>query len=214
MSDAADPPRKRRLFKNRKPEGQPVEAPNGTRGRPQVVISLQQLEALASMQCTPAEAAAVLLVHPVTLRRKLHQKKFIDAWERGRDRGAARIRKAQFDLLTVYELKDANGNLIATPADRSVSERMARWLGIQYLGQRSSVDVSSNVQHDHRHLIAGRVEVTIQAAAEEYAALINGDGVPGGARAGALNGSARPMAPGLPGGLPVANGAAREDPEQ
>lgn len=213
MSDAPGPtapPRERRMFKNRKPEGQRVEA-TGKRGRPQVIIDLQQLRALAAMQCTPAEAAAVLRVHAVTLRRKLHQKKYRDAWDEGIAHGTARARKAQFDLMVLYETLGDK----ATPADRAVSERAARWFGIQYMGQRSSVDVSSNVQHDHRHLVAGRVEVTIQAAAEEYAALINGNGVPGsGARAAALNGSARPVAPGLPGGLPVANAAAREDPEQ
>jgi hypothetical protein len=81
--------------------------------RPRATVDLKQIDALASIQCTLPEMAAVLGCSKRTLLRRF--KKQIAA---GRKKGRASVRRAQWKLLQA-------GN--AT---------MAIWLGKQLLGQR------------------------------------------------------------------------------
>lgn len=81
-------------------------------------IDLDKLEKLAAMQCTQEEAAGFFGVARETLNRKLRQKQYREAWERGRLSGLASLRRAQ------YESAVKRGNVTAQI-----------WLGKQYLGQ-------------------------------------------------------------------------------
>lgn len=78
-------------------------------------IDLAKLEKLAAMQCTQEEAAGFFEVRRETLNRKLRQRQYREAWERGRLTGRISIRRKQF---------------------QKNSDTMLIWLGKQYLGQR------------------------------------------------------------------------------
>lgn len=84
-------------------------------------IDLDKLETLAALQCTQEEAAGFFGVARETLNRKLRQKQYREAWERGRLSGLASLRRAQ------YESAVKRGNVTAQI-----------WLGKQYLGQRDT----------------------------------------------------------------------------
>jgi len=77
-------------------------------------IDLDKLEKLAAMQCTQEEAAGFFEVARETLNRKLRQRQYREAWERGRLTGRISIRRKQF---------------------QKNSDTMLIWLGKQYLGQ-------------------------------------------------------------------------------
>lgn len=80
-----------------------------------------ELEKLAAMQCTQAEAAAFFKVSQQTISRKLRQRKYREVWERGQGTGRASLRRRQWK-------KDSDTMLI--------------WLGKQYLGQRDHPELS------------------------------------------------------------------------
>ena len=80
--------------------------------------TFKQINGLARMQCTKREAAAVLGVHPETLRTffATHEKAR-EAWEDGIETGKASLRRLQFKNAT-----DGNAT-------------MQIWLGKQWLDQ-------------------------------------------------------------------------------
>ena len=87
----------------------------GPMGRRQAAIDLEALEKLAAMLCTHEEAAGYFDIARETFTRKLRQKRYRDAWERGQQKGRISIRRKQFQKNT---------------------DAMLIWLGKQYLGQR------------------------------------------------------------------------------
>jgi len=87
--------------------------------RKPAAIDLEALEKLAAMQCTQGEAAGYFRVARETLNRKLRQKQYREAWERGRLTGRASLRRRQW---------------------KKNSDTMLIWLGKQYLGQRDRPD--------------------------------------------------------------------------
>lgn len=92
------------------------------------VVQVSQIRELSQLQCTEAEASAVLGVTLKAFREMLRiDQKAQEAWEFGRNVGRQMIRQKQFAL-----------------ADRH--PQMAIWLGKQYLGQ-SDVTV---VEHSGR----------------------------------------------------------------
>jgi len=84
-------------------------------GRRPAAIDLEALEKLAAMLCTHEEAAGYFDIARETFTRKLRQKRYRDAWERGQQKGRISIRRKQFQKNT---------------------DAMLIWLGKQYLGQR------------------------------------------------------------------------------
>ena len=93
-------------------------------GRPPIEIDMAQLEELAAIQCTEAEIAAVMGIGRATIERKLRIPEYREAFERGKARGRASLRRMQFKLA-----QDGN------PA-------LCIWLGKQLLGQREMVGLS------------------------------------------------------------------------
>ena len=87
-------------------------------GRKPVEIDVEQLEKLASLQCTDEEIAAWFHCTPRTIEKRRKEAPFKEALERGKAMGRISVRRAQLKLLEA-------GN--AT---------MAVWLGKQLLGQR------------------------------------------------------------------------------
>ena len=89
-------------------------------GRPRKDVSIVQLRKLAELQCTYEEAAAVMGVSVATMKRRMAEPKYREAWDEGRCKGKMSLRRKQFALAT----KNA---------------AMAIFLGKQWLGQRDVV---------------------------------------------------------------------------
>src|SRR5579864_5040173 len=90
-------------------------------GRKPVEIDLEQLEKLASLQCTDQELAAFFRCTTRTIEKRRKEPAFKEAMERGKAMGRISVRRSQMRLLEA-------GN--AT---------MGVWLGKQMLGQRDVV---------------------------------------------------------------------------
>lgn len=98
---------------------------NGTgkkMGRKRVEIDMKQFEQLAAIHCTQEEIAGVFGVNRETIKNRLKEPEYREAYENGLARGKASLRRTQFDLAK----KNAG---------------MAIFLGKQYLDQR---DVTTN----------------------------------------------------------------------
>ena len=98
-------------------------------GRPRIIDSIdeKQFEELCKIHCTELEIASVLGVSHDTLFnwcKKTYNKTFKEAYAMFSDKGKASLRRTQLKL-----------------AENNPS--MAIWLGKQWLGQRESVDISS-----------------------------------------------------------------------
>ncbi len=67
-------------------------------GRPKREIDLKQLEALARIQCTDEEMAAVLSISVDTITRRKKAKKgdFAEAYKKGKETGKASLRRLQW----------------------------------------------------------------------------------------------------------------------
>jgi hypothetical protein len=92
-------------------------------GRKPIEIDFEQLEKLASLQCTDRELAAFFRCDPRTLENRRKDPAFKEALDRGKALGQISVRRAQMKLLEA-------GN--AT---------MGIWLGKQLLGQRDVTPV-------------------------------------------------------------------------
>jgi hypothetical protein len=66
--------------------------------RPKADIDLKQVEALAGLQCTDEEIAAVLGVNVRTITRKKAQKNssFVQAYKKGKEKGKTSLRRIQW----------------------------------------------------------------------------------------------------------------------
>lgn len=95
--------------------GSPVGKPR--RGGRRIEIDEAELEELACLQCTIAEAAAWFGVSQRTLARRLKEPAYREAWERGAGKGRLGLRRAQLNL-----------------AEKNAT--MAIFLGKQILGQK------------------------------------------------------------------------------
>jgi len=91
--------------------------PKNKGGRPSVPINIEEFEKLASLQCTQEDAAAWFGCGLSTIKRKLKEQKYREAWDRGLGNGRVSLRRKQMKL-----------------ADKNAT--MAIFLGKQYLGQR------------------------------------------------------------------------------
>ena len=89
-------------------------------------IDLVELEKLSTMQATYDEIAAFFGVSARTIIRRMKEKKFAEAVERGRARGRLSLRRAQLKMV-----EDGNA-------------AMGIFLGKNYLGQADQVSVASN----------------------------------------------------------------------
>jgi hypothetical protein len=101
----------------------------GQRGKT-AKIDLNELEKLASLQCTDEEIALWFGVTTRTIERRRKVRKFAEAMERGKARGRISVRRMQMKLLE-------EGN--AT---------MGVWLGKQLLGQTDQVWHEVNQNHN------------------------------------------------------------------
>ncbi len=89
-------------------------------GRPKIEIDLQQLEALAAINCTDEELAAILGVSTDTIGRRKQEEGsgFAEVYKRGRGKGKTSLRRLQWEAAK-------KGNIT-----------MMIWLGKQLLGQK------------------------------------------------------------------------------
>ena len=110
----SDKPTRRRAKPAVAPTGE-APAPARREGR-RLVIDLEEVEELAALNCTLAEAAAWFGVSVSTLSRRLKEPAYRKAWDRGTGKGRVNLRRAQLNL-----------------AERSAT--MAIFLGRQILGQ-------------------------------------------------------------------------------
>lgn len=105
------------------------KAAKKAKGRPKADLDLDQVEMLASIQCTDYELALVLGVSAKTIeRRKKDDAAFLSAYEKGRSSGRMSLRKWQFE-----SAKNRNTTMLI-------------WLGKQYLGQSDKADMTSGGQ--------------------------------------------------------------------
>jgi predicted DNA-binding protein (UPF0251 family) len=95
--------------------GSPAGKPR--RGGRRIEIDAAELEELACLQCTIAEAAAWFSVSQSTLARRLKEPLYAAAWSRGAGKGRLGLRRAQLNL-----------------AEKNAT--MAIFLGKQILGQK------------------------------------------------------------------------------
>src|SRR5882724_4442904 len=65
-------------------------------GRKRIEIALDEVERLASLQCTEDELAAYFGVSPRTIQRRAQQPAFADAIVRGRSKGRLSVRRFLF----------------------------------------------------------------------------------------------------------------------
>lgn len=74
------------------------EKPKHPGGRPKKEIDLKQVEALAMIQCTDEEMAAILDIDIRTITRKKTQKYsgFVQAYKRGKEKGKTSLRRIQW----------------------------------------------------------------------------------------------------------------------
>lgn len=93
-------------------------------GRPKLEIDFKKVEELAEVQCTQEEIACALGISVDTLQRN---KEFCGIYEKKKAGGRQRLRQAQWDLAM-------KGN-----------PTMQIWLGKQYLDQKDSHEVTSQV---------------------------------------------------------------------
>jgi len=102
--------------------GEEIVITRAKMGRPPKLVvdepTLKRIRELGAIQCTQAEAAAVMLCSQTTFRSFLaDNKQAHEAFELGKETGKASLRRTQFML-----------------AKKSAA--MAIWLGKQYLGQK------------------------------------------------------------------------------
>lgn len=108
----------------------PVKATKGTEkkiGRPKAIIDARQFEELCRMQCTQREICSVLGVTDKTLMKwciETYGVPYSEAYNKYADCGKTNLRHIQFRMA------------------EAGSERMAIWLGKQYLGQSDKQDVT------------------------------------------------------------------------
>lgn len=94
-------------------------------GRPRIEIDLDQVERMASIQCTDEEIACMLGVSINTItRRKADDRAFLKAMEEGRGKGRATLRRLQWQR--------ANAG----------SDTMLIWLGKQTLNQHDKHELT------------------------------------------------------------------------
>ena len=92
-------------------------------GRKPTEIDIEQLERLASLQCTDRELAAFFRCTTRTIEKRRKEPAFKEALERGKALGQISVRRAQMRLL------------------ESGNATMGIWLGKQLLGQRDITPV-------------------------------------------------------------------------
>ena len=106
----------------------------------QAIIKIDELERLAALQCTRAEAGAYFRVTEDAIKKALKKPEFREAWDRGKHSGLISLRRAQFQAATEQK----------NPA-------LLIWLGKQLLGQR---DMQS-VEHSGETVSIKRVQVLV-----------------------------------------------------
>ena len=90
-------------------------------GRPKIQIDYNTVEKLANIQCTQEEIASFLGISVRTLQR---DEEFCRIYKKGQENGKMSLRRMQFKL-----------------AEKNPT--MAIWLGKQYLGQKDTINTSS-----------------------------------------------------------------------
>lgn len=94
------------------------------RGRPKLEFDYEQVKALAGMQCTYAEIAAVLKTSEDTITRRIKDDPiFAEALKGGKENGKASIRRMQYTTA------------------KAGHAAMQIWLGKQYLNQSDKNDL-------------------------------------------------------------------------
>jgi hypothetical protein len=97
-------------------------------GQSKIEISPEELESVAGLNLTILEAATFFNVSHSTMKRRLQEPLYRQAWERGRTKTQRLLRKKQIDTA----LKDGNVT-------------MQIWLGKQILDQKDNPEIQVNV---------------------------------------------------------------------
>ena len=108
-------------------------------GRPKKNINERQVVALAQIQCSYAEMAAVLGCDEKTLSNRFSQ-----AIKEGREKGLSSLKRAQYK-------KAMDGN-----------PTMLIWLGKQYLDQKDKAELDSNVIITHEHFFHNVIRKSLE----------------------------------------------------
>lgn len=124
-------------------------------GRKRKTVSLEQLTALASIQCTDAEICAVLGVSATWLKEKEKTDPiFLEVIKKGREMGKESLRRRQWKCM-----QDGNVTMLI-------------WLGKQYLKQTDKQEVQGQVVYEER---IGRWLSDNRPSLEEVTDTIKGD---------------------------------------
>lgn len=128
----------------------PMKVRKSNAGRPPALKEtdelLKQIEGLARIQCTQAEAAAVLGVHRQTFSEFLDaHEKARAAWDNGRETGKASLRRNQFKM--------AESNTA-----------MSIWLGKQYLDQKDKSEAALTGADGGPLQSVAKIEVVVVSA--------------------------------------------------
>lgn len=95
----------------------------------------KQIEGLGRIQCTMREAGAVLSVNEETFSDFLRRHKTaMEAWENGRERGKASLRRSQFRMA-------------------ETNPTMQIWLGKQWLGQKDNMQLGGDPNQPLQHAV-------------------------------------------------------------
>lgn len=121
--------------------------------RPRINISIEALETLCILEPTIEEIAAYFNVSRDTIERRMKEKKYREARERGVNKGNVTLRQAQFKA--------------ARDGDRT----MLIWLGKQRLGQKDERKIEQRIESHSTHAHFGLSESL--ALAEEATAPSN-----------------------------------------
>jgi AraC-like DNA-binding protein len=117
-------------------------------GPPKIEIDVQQVEALAALQCTMEEIASGVGVSRRTLQdRCAEDEAFRTAIEKGREMGTRSLRRLQYE------------------AAKTGNVTMQIWLGKQWLGQADKSET-----HVSAEITKGRIFIMPEGDAEEAAA--------------------------------------------
>ncbi len=108
--------------------------PKRKRGRPPSIVvdekTLEQVKSLGGLQCTQAEAAAILKISRSKFEQLLGSNtKVREAWEDGRENGRASLRRLQYE-------NAKTGNV-----------SMQIWLGKQWLGQKDKQEMAGDPEN-------------------------------------------------------------------
>lgn len=129
-------------------------------GRPKLDIDPEQVEKLASIDCSYEEMALVFACSVSTLQRN-----FAQAIEKGRAQGRASLKRKQFEVaMGSPAVFDEDGNQLE--AESKPNPTMLIWLGKIRLGQKDTAEIAVA---EKQYVIFASPPINAEAWAKRYA---------------------------------------------